>query len=302
MNLMYNGVDIYSKVHIKECVYESYCCNHINYLRVLFEDSAHKFDAYGMRQNDLIRIVDGAIDTENMYIDTLHPINCGYEVVARSAKNGTLEKSTNKEWYKVKFKQVMKEIAERHALQCLFYGVTNRTYQVLVQNDEPDFEFASRIAVLEGCVIVIYNNKMIVASESYLENSVSNYNIDIDSYDVGIKRGVLYNSCTATDGSTQGTFQINDGFVAFRKKFDVLHGEEEAERFAMNLLRYRNKNSYIGVVISDELLYSISAGSVVNIISNDYVTANGTAFLYRVRHDLVKGISKIWFRKCLEGY
>lgn len=305
MRLLYKGVDIYKDVHISECVYESYITNHVNKLRVVFDNIDYEFDTWLMKQDDSIRVVDDKIDTGNLYVNSIRPHNAGYELIATPIRALHIDYRTTKQWKKITFKQVMKEIAKRHALQVSFYGVTtNQTYGCLLQNNERDFIFAARLAVLEGCCIVLYNDTMIVAKESYLEGQESSPMLLDEYLSCNITSTVLWGRCIVSDGNKiQASYQTQKADSGeFCSVIDLVDSKIQAERYAKSLLRYRNKNYYSGVLVSDGLLEDYSTGSVVNMISSDYPTANGRAIIFRLRHDLVNGKSKVWFRKCLEGY
>lgn len=307
VKLLYKGVDIYADIHVSECVYENYIINHLPKLRIVFDNSDYEFDTWSMKQNDSIRLLDDGIDTGRLYVNSIHPHNAGYELTASPLKALHINQRTTKEWKKITFRQVMEELAKRHTLQASFYGITtNQTYSYLLQNNERDFAFASRIATLEGCCIVLYNDTMIVAKERYLEGLEAS-EMEIDEYlSCNITSTVPWSKCTVSDGNKiQASYQNEKANIIggeFYSVIDLAESKVQVERYARNLLRHRNKNCYSGVLVSDELLQGYSAGSVVNIVSSDYPTAEGKAIIFRLRHDLVNGKSKVWFRKCLEGY
>ena len=76
---------------------------------------------------------------------------------------------------------------------------------------------------------------------------------------------------------------------------------EEALRFARGILRDANKNAYTGN-FRRQLTCDYAAGSVVEIENAKASKWNGRVFITRTRMDYVKGETKIFFRKPLEGY
>ncbi len=301
MEILYKGTNIYDEVQVTECIYESCCCNKSNYLRIRFSDESYKFDSYGMEINDAVRVKDGDIDSKDLYVNDIVPLSGSFEIIAKSLKADAYRGMTDKKWNGVQFKQVMNDIAGRHGMTCDFYGVPNSSYKNLTQYRERDFDFAAKIAVLEGCVIVIYDGKMIVSRERYLEKGETKKQLDIDTYTHSIRRSGMNHSMTVytEDQSISGKYQISGGDANLVQIMEV-DKKADAERFAQNLLRYHNKNGYVGVVQADTMLDEYSAGMVVEIKSKDHPTAAGKAFIYRVRQDMVQGKTKIWFRKCLE--
>lgn len=300
MKLLYKNMDIYSQIQLKECIYESNCCNRLNYLRILFEDDTHKFDSFGMQINDEISILTGEINTGKMFVNEIRPVSNGYEIIAKSAQAESWNVFHSKKWNKVHFKQIMQDIAEWHGMDCEFYGIKDAIFNEKEQQGVKDFAFAAQIAMLEGCILVFYNNKLIVSSEQYLESQDANSSIEIDSGDIYISKKVVYSSCLVTDGNITGIYKIDEGNLSIQKNFFKFEDKGMAERYAKNILRYQNKDAYRGTITINDMIDIYSAGSVVEIISSEYMSANGKAFIYRIRNDIVQGKTKIWFRKCLE--
>ena len=78
--------------------------------------------------------------------------------------------------------------------------------------------------------------------------------------------------------------------------------QDEANRYAKNILRQANKKMASGVCESGTFLPGYAAGSVVNMQTNGAKSWNGNVFITYVLHDLVKCKTTFRFRKPLEGY
>jgi hypothetical protein len=72
-------------------------------------------------------------------------------------------------------------------------------------------------------------------------------------------------------------------------------------RYAKGLLRAANKDSYTGT-IKKSLLLGYAAASLINIKTAKASTWDGPVFITKARHDYIKGETKLFFRKLLEGY
>lgn len=299
MELQYKGKNIYPSVKLKECIYDSRCDLQLSHLRIVFQDDNHKFDSYGFELGDKIRVKDGKLDTKTMFINEIHPVNAGYEIVAHPVKKEAMNESDTKKWKSVKFKKIMGEIAKKHGMTAQYFGASNNKYKEIEQDNEKDIMFATRLAILEGCVIVIFDGKMVVASNKYLAKQGGSEQFEIDDYDVSIKTGQQFKKCIVQGKDKTGKYTGQRGSGTLTFKIEI-SSKAEGNRFAENLLEHNNKDAHTGCVVTDEMMDGYSGGTVVTIKSTDHPSASGDALIYRARHDLMNGKSKLWFR-CLEG-
>lgn len=295
MKIVYNDKDIYKDVKIIECIYETRCDNQLSHLRMVFEDTNHEFDLYEIKQGEIIRVIDGQVDTKKMYINEINPSNIGYEIVAYPIRKERLKEKTKQEWKSIYLKKLANDIAKKHDLVAEYYGVDNRKYKKLQQDNEADISFIAKRAILEGCVLIFFDNKMILASQDYLA-SQELQEFQIDDYDVSLKKGLDFKECEVIGEKTSAKYSKETGCGALTYNIEI-STKAEGKRFAKNLLKYRNKDAYCGCIKIDEVMEMYSSGSVVLLKSENYPTARGKVLFYRIRHDLTNGKSKIWFRK-----
>lgn len=302
MKLLYKNNDIYNDVHLNECVYESYCCNQVNKVRIVFDDSDHKFEKYNMMVNDSISVEKENIKTKKMYIERVSPMESQFEIVAYSVKSDVLCARSHKSWKNVMFKQIIQDMAKECGLTAEFYGVKNQKYQEIDQKSERDLMLVSRLAALESCVVIIWDDKMIVASEPYLEAQQLTLDMEIDSDDVSVSNAGKFKKCVVMSEKVSGKYSIDEGSGTLTISSVVPSTKGEADRFAKGLLRKHNKNATTAAIITDELISNISGGSLINIETSKHPDIKGKALVTHVRHDLTNDRSKIWIRTCLEGY
>ena len=72
MELQYKGKNIYPSVKLKECIYDSRCDLQLSHLRIVFQDDNHKFDSYGFKLGDKIRVKDNYVEQDGRKVAIIH--------------------------------------------------------------------------------------------------------------------------------------------------------------------------------------------------------------------------------------
>jgi len=305
MQLLYENVDIFDQVAISQCIYDSYAESQSDTLRVVFADGNDLWDAWKPEKNHKIRAVLGGCDTGDMYVMSVRPENGKMCLRASSVPPSHNDKS-NKSWTAVRFKQLCQEIAGRHNLTCEFYGVTDYTYEYVNQQNKEDFIFLSERCVLEGCAFLVYKGKLVVYSESYIENQAAGNVLDIPQsvkFEYQDSSQDAYSSCAVKNGTFVGQYSAGEGEKVITKVINTrMSSQAEANRYAMNILRFSNKGMTSGVVTSDYYLPGFAAGTLIQLNTAGTPSWNVPVFMTHVRHDMVKATTKLFFRKTLGGY
>lgn len=305
MEIIYNGVDIYNQVSVNQCIYDSYAEKQPDTLRIVFSDAADLWDGWSPESNDTIEVNLGDVRTGKMHIISVQPEN-GIMTLRASSDPAKHNDKSNKSWEKVHFKQLCNEIAKRHDLTCEFYGVKDQLYEYVNQQNKEDFVFLEDRCVLEGCTFTVFDGKLCVYSEEYLEAQGTNNELKItneNKFDYKDDSRSSYKNCVIKNGSLSGSHSVSDNTgKTFEKTIDVdMSSQAEADRYAKNMLRYQNKQKAKGTCESSKLM-PYEAGSVVNLSTTGVASWDVPVFMTHVRHDLVKCTTKMEFRKMLEGY
>lgn len=305
IQIIYNGVDITESVVINRCYHDMYASGRSDTLNLYLNDSANLWDKWAPKKGDIIRVEYGAINTGDMFISSVLPSNGAFGIMAQAAPHTGFDLQS-KSWQQVHLLQIAREIAQRNGLAFSSYGVEDRLYPYIVQNNEGDFHLLSRLASREGCAILIYNKSLVLYDERHMEAQAPREVLDIAAdgeYKYNDRRFNLYGSCIVENDSYSGAFAVDNGSVRIYRPENVgsIGSNAEAERFAKNLLRSVNKGCYGGYVRS-KVLPGYSAGSTVELHNPRAPSWNGTIFIDHIRNDYTKGKSKIFFRKPLEGY
>lgn len=306
MQIFYEGMDIYRKVSLNTCIYDSYGEQQPDTLRIVFNDGNDMWDGWQPKKGDRIEAVLGACDTGEMYVTSVRPENGKMCLRASSVPEDHNDKG-NKSWQNVHFKQLCEEIAARHSLSCQFYDVEDQTYEYVNQQNKEDFIFLAERCVLEGCAFLIYDRKMNVYSEQGLEaagtDDVLKLKADM-AFEYRDESNDAYSSCIVKNGKLTGTYgTAGTPDKILTKVLNVsMASQAEADRYARNMLRFENKKMSMGTIASDYFLDKYAACSVLNLVTPGVSSWNVPVFLTHVRHDMVRAKTKLFFRKTLEGY
>lgn len=304
ITVKYDGKDITGDVSINRCVHDMYCEGRTDTLNIIFNDNEHVWDSWGVKTNDKISVEYGAIKTGTMFVHMARPRNGLFEIIATSAP-ATYKDRKNKAWRKIKFKAMAKEIADHHGIGFEAYGVDDVLYDYILQKNESDFAFLNRRCALEGCAFLVYDEKLVLYSQSYMESQTASESIyvGIDSdYEYDDKSGWLFGSCKIEQGAYKGSYKTSNGSSkVFIPPLEFTVGSNaEADRYAKNMLRMANKGAYTGHIYSS-VLTGYAAASMAKLENERAPSWDGDVFLTHVRNDYGRGESKLFFRRPIDG-
>ena len=300
LKVFYNGVNITEDISINSCIHDMFACSTADTLTLKFNDINKVWDSWKPKNEDIISITCGVAKSGAMYIDSIIPEN-GLMTLRASSIPPTAKTVNNKAWENVRLLQLAKEIANRHGLGFESYGVEDRLYSYVRQDNQPDFIFLQKRCELESLAFLVYDKKLILYSEEYLESQkpVKTITIEADkdfTYTDNAQKG--YGKITVKNGNLTGAYKSSNGLSKVKEIIiqTYMSGQDEANRFAQGILRQENKNLATGI-FKDAIMREFSAGSIMEIKTTGASTWNGKAFISHIRQDYVKSISKIFFRR-----
>lgn len=305
IEVTYKGVDITQSVSVNRCYHDMYASDQTDTLHLRLNDVRNLWDSWGPQDGDEIRIDYGTINTGTMFVSSVQRRNGFCDIVAQAAPKSGF-KVQNKAWQQVRLLQLGEEIANRNGLAFSSYGVTDRLYSYILQDGQSDFAFLNQRAKMEGCSFLVYNKRLILYSEAYMESITPSELLEVSAagqYSYYDRRAELYGSCIVEAGEHVGEFSANNGSPRVYRPQNLggIGGAAEAERFAKGLLRAVNKDCCGGFVRAN-VLTGYAAASVIELSNPRAPSWDGPVFLHHIRNDYGNGTSKIFFRKPLEGY
>lgn len=303
MKILINEVDVSnSGITVRKCEYTDNAGGRADALSVVFNDEKEEWRGWNLKKGDTIQICESNIDTGVMFVSRIQFVDGGLFVKALStpikAKN-EYSSVTND----IRFIEELKNIANEIGFELFTYDIENPLYKNLVRVKEETTAYAQRLCEREGCLLKIYNKKMIVYSEKVFENKKPFINIKKEDF---VERPTFGTNdlCVSKIHNLYLAEKLIDTIV--KSNIDGREIETniacsdigESERFSKNRMRIFNKMEYIGEgKIADD---KVSAGVTINLDGN-YGEHSGTNFIYKVVFDLVNGTQKIYFRKSIKG-
>lgn len=305
MQITYNGVDITDSVSVNRCYHDMFAGGRSDTLTLRANDTEHLWDLWGPAAGDEIKVDYGTISTGTMFLSSVRSRNGFFDLVAQSAPPSGFVRQ-RKAWQQVRLLQIGAEIAARNGLEFISYGVTDRLYSYILQDNEGDFAFLGKRAMLESCAFQVYDKRLVMYSEPFLEAVEPTEPLwipDDGDYEYRPRQADLYGSCIVASGQYSGAFTVENGSSRVYRP-DVpgwVGSSAEADRFAQGLLRSVNKGCMSGFA-RVPVLTGYAAGSTVALDNPRAPSWDGPVFLDHIRNDYSTGRSKVFFRRILEGY
>lgn len=300
LKIFYNSKDITDSISVNSCIHDMFACSTADTLTLKFNDIKRLWDGWQAKNEEIISVTYGIAKTGAMFINSVKPEN-GTMTLRASSIPPTAKNKHNKSWENVKLLQLAKEIADRNNLGFDSYGVTDRLYAYVRQENISDFEFLQKRCELESLAFIVYDKKLVLYSEEYLEKQTPAKTIQIETdtdftYTDNAQKG--YGKITVKNGDITGSYTSKNGLSRAKDMVisTYISGQDEANRFAEGILRQENKNLASGI-FKDAIMREFSAGSIIDLKTVGANSWNGNIFVSHLRQDYVNLKTKMFFRK-----
>lgn len=306
IKILYNGTDIYEKVSVNYLVHEMHAEKEADSLVVRFNDPKGQWSSWEPKTGDTIAVEYENDKTGEMFVSSIKPENGLFTIRAMSMPLGSKSRAT-KTWESIGFLALCEEIAGKHGLAVENYGVEDQTYEWVAQDDEEDMAFLQRLCIQEGCQMIVFDKKLIVYSEKYMETQEAVGDLDVGingEFSYSDTRKLNYGKCEIHAGLVSGEATDSDGDPdrILRPSRPIrVNNAGEASRFASGMLRDRNKYGMTGRFVRS-LMTEYAAASLLNLKTVKASGWDGKVFLTTVRHDIVKNKTTFLFRKVFLSY
>lgn len=298
VTVYYKGVDITSYVDIEQCIHDMYAERHGDTLLIKFSDKSKLWDKWGPTNEDKIKVTSGNATTGTMYVKKIEPM-AGYYQLRASSLPASTDVVESESWDQITKLQLAKDLANKHGLTLKTYGVTDRKFYYLRQSSKRDLDFLEDLCVMEGDAFLVFDECLILYNESYMEGLTPAATIALTGdNEFSYEKELLYSGCTVTNGTYTYTYLYTDsyGYVPEVEIPYYIASTGDAERYAKNLYKFKNKNKKSGYFYTKPVTEAFAAGSLVKITTEAASSFDGTVFITHLRNDFTLGKSKIFFR------
>lgn len=304
MYLIYEGVDISNAVEIHKADLADNAGAELDSLEIWFDDPKKLWSKWKPEKNHKIQVIQDGFKSGIMYIDELEQQRGMFIIRALSipqkAKN-----EHSQAWESVRFLEFTTELAARYGFKLQTYEIGNYLYDRVDQHEQADFKFLSWRGLLEGYILKITSNTVVIYNEAYMENLTAVKTIDISSFDGPYKflskSTKIFNSCKLFYGNIGSEYRPSNAPAGptFKCADIYVSSQSESDRYSKNILRLKNKYENTGA-FKIKLDTDLAATSNINISGAGL--ADGKYFCEQVVHKFVEGKTFIKCRKPLEGY
>lgn len=289
MELLYNGTDITEQTRVLRCELSQYLSGRVDELTITFDNGDNTWTKWGPAFGDTIAVSEQYTRSGTLYVAAVTP-KSGM-MTLRAAAMKYVHSGHTKEWKNIRFRQLVETRGTELGLSTEFYGVTDQTYPLVHQNGS-DLAFLSELCRLEGCVMMVSDGILRVVSYDYLSKmDTSSYTLD--AFHARLYDRPYYTGAEVTDGSITGRSGDTSGEIVTLETEQALSSLAEANRFARNALSHANFSRKGGEAYADALWSEMMPGSKV-LVNCDYWEGR-PVIVTRVRHDLYRMKSKVWF-------
>lgn len=300
MKLLYNNKDVSDQARVLSLRYESNLSTFSDSLVLVMQDNDGSWSQSGLQAGDILEVEEHGIMTGKMFVWSVQSDKTSIRIEALSqppkAKSIRYAK-----WQGIRFQTLVQEAAKRLNLDCRFYGCANPLYAKIEQNNLSDLKFISRLCALESCEMLIQNKTLIVYSLDWLASQSPQMTIELkDNADFICidESGHAYQKAVVKGDGLEGAYSIPiDGNTLI--EIGEVNSVSEASRFAKGLLRQANLYLRRGSV-SLNLDSGLVAGTIFRLTSTKRPDWDGVYVAYRVRHNLTKQKTNVWFRPLKE--
>jgi len=255
-------------------------------------------------KGDLIQINADGFHSGKMYYDGYDISASGHKLMALSIPHKA-KSQDSKSWEKISFITLANELCGLIGLSLKTYDITNYTYSRVEQKDEEGYiGLLNRLCLREGYSLKVNDGKAVIFNEKKFENQTPDITIKrsdfvSEEYRFLSVSAQLASACVAKYGNIEYTYEASGVYGPKITLMDEpFYDLSEAQRYAKNKLRHRNKNESLGY-FPVKFNPGLAAGITINLTGLG--SASGTWYIKRVDHSKLNDVSHVFVRRAIEG-
>ena len=295
MEVIYKGTDITENIDVTKAEYDTSLGGRADTLMLGIRNTNDETKGWGFAEGDEVQIKEDSIDSGVLKVYRVEYDGDSAVVYAASILRPREKKY--KEWKKIGFKALAKELAKNLGYKIEFYGVEDYVYNEVTQPYTDDLAFLAERCKLEGCALIAYKGTIRIIFEDWLESQKASSNrMEAGGDGARTNDHAYIKKCTVTDKDRKisGVCEEDGEGEMARFFWFPFSSQGEARRFAKNILHAENRKQKTGVIYSDGIQKEIAAGTLLAVDCGDWT--NKKAVITRVRYDFDRQATKMWFR------
>lgn len=301
MKILYNNKDVSDQAHVLSLRYESNLTKFSDSLALVMQDRDGSWSQSDLQVGDILEVEEHGIVTGKLFIWSVQSdkVSIRIEAFSQPPQAKSVRYAL---WKGIRFQTLAQNIAKSLGLDCKFYGCDNPLYPEIEQNNLSDLRFLSQLCTLESCGLLVQNKTLIIYSLDWLALQSAQLTIDLKDNANFIcidESGHICQKVIVKNREIEGSFSAPISGKTLIETSAKPISISEATRFAKGLLRQANlylRRGSVGLNLDAGLV----AGTVFRLTSTKRPDWDGVYVAYRVRHDLVKQKTAVWFRPLKE--
>lgn len=291
MQLIYEGKDISNDISVRSAKIFDRAGEKLDCIELEFNNPDNEWSSWKPEKNHQVILEQEGFSSGIMYIHSINQLNGFIKIICLPIQDSSKEKHT-KSWEDVTLMEILHEISFKNGLQLKTYGIQNYRYRFVSQVDQSDFLFLHTRCLLEGYVMKVSDNSLVVYDERLMENQSP---ILINRVDVlgeyTYKDGAIKVYGSAKLGDYTYTSPEHTGPVL---SIDIPTSSiGEAERFSKNKLRAVNKYEK-NMQFSIKFNPGIAAGCAIEM--RGFGLADNRYYVYAVIQDFANDKTNLMVR------
>lgn len=302
MDVLWNGEKIPS-THFNDAIIHDNEGGIADSLDLLPADPDDFWLQWKPNKGDVIEVNADGFRSGKMYYD-------GYQISGEEHRITALsipykaKSQDSKSWEKISFLTLARELCGYIGLKLVTYDIIDYTYSRVEQKDEEGYiGLLNRLCIREGYSLKVNDGNAVIFNEKIFENKVPGISYKRTDF-VGDPQftslsASLASACVAKYGGLEYTFEATGIYgPKITLSEEPFYNLAEAQRFAKNKLRQRNKNESMGF-FPVPFNPGIAAGVTVELLNLG--AASGHWYIMRVDHSKLNDVSYVFVRRAIEG-
>ena len=287
------------------CNYTAYLEGQCDSLEMVFDDSEGVIKALELEKGDTVQVVEGNIDTGEMYISGIDYSGSQAAVRALSLPLSAF-KTDSQGWENVTLVAAISDVLEETELEIEYIDRPEFTYKELVRIEEDPLKFISGKLNLEGFGIRVNNNTVYIFDERKLEKEEYTLQMTAEEFDdtpdYSTKDAKLVsqveNSYKTSDGTPISTIEKSGLEGRILRLNMAVNSVDESIRFSKGIMRAANKYEYLAKGAVENL--DRKPGEIIY-IADAPKGHTGENLIYMIKNDLTGNRQTLFMRRPIEG-